>query len=45
MFRQLIINATHSLTMLNTFTETWFTDQNNKPLDMEGNVSTMLSSG
>ena len=45
-FDQLITIAPQSLIMLKTsnaeflLTEVWFTDQNNKPLETEDNVST-----
>ena len=44
-FRQLIIITPHSLTMLQatnaefSFIEIWFTDQNNRPLEIEDNVN------
>ena len=44
-FGQLITITPHSLTMLKTtnaefsFTEIWFTDQNNRPLEIEDNVN------
>ena len=42
-FGQLIAITPHSLTMLKTnaefsFIEVWFTDQNNRPLEIEDNV-------
>ena len=36
---------THSVTMLETFIEVWFTDQNNRPLEMEDNVNITLTIG
>ena len=48
---QLITNASHSLTMLKTNNtefqsiEVWFTDQNNRPLEMEDNVNVTLIIG
>ena len=50
-FYQLIIIAPHSLTMLKTtnaefsFVEIWFTDQNNRPLEIEDNVNITLIIG
>ena len=47
-FGQLITTARHSLAMLKTtnlefsFIEVWFTDQNNKPLQIEDNVNITL---
>ena len=47
-FGQLITIARHSLAMLKTtnlevsFIEVWFTDQNNKPLQIEDNVNITL---
>ena len=47
-FGQLITIAHHSLAMLKTtnvefpFIEVWFTDQNNKPLQIEDNVNITL---
>ena len=44
-FGQLITITPHSLTMLKatdaefSFTETWFTDQNNRPLEIKDNVN------
>ena len=48
---QLITNASHSLTMLKTNNtefqsiEVWFTDQNNRPLEMEDYVNVTLIIG
>ena len=47
---QLITITPHSLTMLKTnaellFTEMWFTDQNNRPLEIEDNVNITLITG
>ena len=50
-FGQLITITPHSLTMLKTtnaefsFIEVWFTDQNNKPLEIEDNVNITLIIG
>ena len=50
-FSQLITITPHSLTMLKTtnaefsFIEIWFTDQNNRPLEIEGNVNITLIIG
>ena len=50
-FGQLITITPHSLTMLNTtnaefsFIEIWFTDQNNRPLEIEDNVNITLIIG
>ena len=50
-FGQLIIITPHSLTMLKTtnaefsFIEIWFTDQNNRPLQIEANVNITLIIG
>ena len=50
-FGQLITITPHSLTMLKTtnaefsFIEIWFTDQNNKPLEIEDNVNITLIIG
>ena len=50
-FGQLIAIAIHSLTMLKTTnaefgsTEVWFTDQNNRPLEIEDNVNITLING
>ena len=50
-FSQLINISPHSLTMLNTtnaefsFIEVWFTDQNNRPLEIEDNVNITLLIG
>ena len=50
-FGQLIATTPHSLTMLKTtnaefsFIETWFTDQNNRPLEIEDNVNITLIIG
>ena len=50
-FGQLINISPHSLTMLNTtnaefsFIEVWFTDQNNRPLEIEDNVNITLLIG
>ena len=50
-FGQLITITPHSLTMLKTtnaefsFIEIWFTDQNNRPLEIEDNVSITLIIG
>ena len=50
-FGQLITITPHSLTMLKTtkaefsFTEIWFTDQNNRPLQIEDNVNITLMIG
>ena len=50
-FGQLITIAPHSLTTLKTtnaqflFIEIWFTDQNNRPLEIEGNVNITLIIG
>ena len=50
-FGQLITIAPHSLTMLKTnnaefqFIEVWFTDQNNRPLEIEDNVKITLIIG
>ena len=50
-FGQLIIITPHSLAMLKTtnaefsFIEVWFTDQNNRPLEIEGNVNITLLIG
>ena len=47
-FGQLITITSHSLTMLKTinaefsFIEVWFTDQNNRPLEIEENVNITL---
>ena len=48
LFRQLIAITPHSPTMLKTtnaefsFIEIWFTDQNNRPLEIEDNVNITL---
>ena len=48
LFGQLITITPHSLTMLKTtnaefsFIEIWFTDQNNRPLEIEDNVNITL---
>ena len=48
---QLINTSPHSLKMLNTtnaefsFIEVWFTDQNNRPLEIENNVNITLIIG
>ena len=48
-FGQLITITPHSLTMLKTnnaevsFIEIWFTDQNNRPLEIEDNVNITLT--
>ena len=50
-FSQLITITPHSLTMLQTtnaeflFIEVWFTDQDNRPLEMEDNVNITLIIG
>ena len=50
-FGQLINISPHSLTMLNTtnaifsFIEVWFTDKNNRPLEIEDNVNITLIIG
>ena len=50
-FGQLITITPHSLTMLKTtnaefsFIQIWFTDQNNRPLEIEGNVNITLIIG
>ena len=50
-FGQLITTAPHSLTMLKTsnaefsFIEIWFTDQSNRPLEIEDNVNIKLIIG
>ena len=50
-FVQLINISSHSLTLLNTtntkfaFIEVWFTDQNNKQLEIEDNVNMTLTIG
>ena len=50
-FCQLITTAPHSLKMLKTAkvelqsTEVWFTDQNNRPLEIEDNVNITLIVG
>ena len=49
-FGQLITFTPHSLTMLKTtnefsFIEIWFTDKNNRPLEIEGNVNIILVIG
>ena len=50
-FGQLITITRHSLTMLKTtnaefsFIEIWFTDQNNRPLEIEDNVNITLTIG
>ena len=50
-FRKLITIASHSPTMLKTtnvefsFIEIWFTDQNNRPLEIEDNVNITLIIG
>ena len=50
-FGQLITITFHSPTMLKTsnaefsFIEIWFTDQNNRPLEIEGNVNLTLIIG
>ena len=50
-FGQLITISPHSLTMLETtnaefpFIELWFTDQNNRPLEIEDNVNITLIAG
>ena len=50
-FGQLITIAPHSLTMLKTtksefsFIEIWFTDENNRPLEIEYNVNITLIIG
>ena len=50
-FGKLITITLHSLTMLKTtnaefsFIEIWFTDQNNRPLEIEGNVNITLIIG
>ena len=50
-FDQLITITPHSLIMLKTtnaefsFIETWFTDQNNRPLEIEDNVNITLIIG
>ena len=50
-FGQLITITPHSLTMLKTtnggfsFIEIWFTDQNNRPLEIEDNVNITLITG
>ena len=50
-FRELITITPHSPTMLKTtnaefsFTEIWFTDQNNRPLEIENNVNITLIIG
>ena len=47
-FGQLITITSHSPTMLKTtnaefsFIEIWFTDQNNRPLEIEDNVNTLI---
>ena len=51
LFDQLIIITPHSPTMLKTtnaeflFTEIWFIDQNNRPLEIEDNVNITLIIG
>ena len=50
-FGQLVTIAPHSLTMLKTTNaefqsiEVWFTDQNNRPLEIEDNVNITLITG
>ena len=50
-FSQLITVTSHSPTMLKTtnaefsFIEIWFTDQNNRPLEIEDNVNIKLING
>ena len=44
-FGQLITIAPHSLTMLKTTIEVWFTDQNNRSLEVEDNVNIALING
>ena len=50
-FGQLITITPHSLTMLKTtnaefsFIEIWFTDQNNRPIEIEDNVNVTLIIG
>ena len=50
-FGQLITISPHSLMMLETtniefqFVEVWFTDQNNRPLEIEDSVNTTLIIG
>ena len=50
-FGQLITTTPHSLTMPKTtkaefsFIEVWFTDQNNRPLEIEGNVNVTVIIG
>ena len=50
-FRQLVTIEPHSLTMLKTTNaefqsiEVWFTDQNNRPLEIEDNVNIILIAG
>ena len=50
-FGQLIITASHSLTMVETtnsgfpFIQVWFTDQNNRPLELENSVNITLITG
>ena len=50
-FGQLITIEAHSLTMLKTtraefyFIEVWFTDRNNRPFEVEDNVSITLTIG
>ena len=50
-FDQLITISPHSLTMLKTanaefqFVEVWFTDQNNRPLEIEDSVNITLIIG
>ena len=50
-FGQLITITPYSLTMLKatnaefSFTEIWFTDQNNRPLEIEDNVNITLKTG
>ena len=50
-FGQLITISTHSLTMLKTtnsefqFIQVWFTDQNNRPLEIEDSVNITLIIG
>ena len=50
-FGQLITILPHSLMMLETtntefqFVEVWFTDQNNRPLEIEDSVNTTLIIG
>ena len=50
-FGQLITISTHSLTMLKTansefqFIQVWFTDQNNRPLEIEDSMNITLIIG